>query len=67
MRADALHIAAATLANVDVLVSWNFKHIVNLNRIQECDKVNRPLGYHPVNISTPQKLENDERERTKEV
>jgi hypothetical protein len=29
-EADALHIALATLAKVDVLVSWNFKHIVNL-------------------------------------
>ena len=27
MRADALHIALATVARVDVLVSWNFKHI----------------------------------------
>ena len=34
MRADALHIALATVARVDVLVSWNFKHIVNLRRIQ---------------------------------
>lgn len=33
MRADALHIALATVARVDVLVSWNFKHIVNLRRI----------------------------------
>lgn len=30
---DALHIVAATVLGVDVLVSWNFKHIVNLNRI----------------------------------
>ena len=33
MRADAQHIAIATVARVDVLVSWNFKHIVNLQRI----------------------------------
>jgi hypothetical protein len=32
MHADALHIALATVARVDVLVSWNFKHIVNLQR-----------------------------------
>lgn len=30
---DALHIALATIYNTDVLASWNFKHIVNLNRI----------------------------------
>jgi hypothetical protein len=29
-----LHIALATLAKVDVLLSWNFKHIVNLKRIR---------------------------------
>jgi len=34
MRVDAKHIAVATPARVDVLVSWNFKHIVNLRRIQ---------------------------------
>lgn len=34
MRVDAEHIALATVARVDVLVSWNFKHIVNLRRIQ---------------------------------
>jgi hypothetical protein len=33
MRIDALHIALATVDRVDVLVSWNFKHIVNLTRI----------------------------------
>jgi predicted nucleic acid-binding protein len=33
-RADCQHIAIATLANADVLVSWNFKHIVNLDRIR---------------------------------
>jgi len=31
---DALHIALATLNNSDVLASWNFKHIVNLDRIR---------------------------------
>ena len=39
-RADALHIAIATAARVDVLVSWNFKHIVNLRRIHAFNAVN---------------------------
>jgi len=30
---DALHIAVATVAKIDVLISWNFKHIVNLDKI----------------------------------
>src|SRR5437867_8538015 len=33
MAVDALHIALATVVRVDVLVSWNFRHIVNLRRI----------------------------------
>jgi hypothetical protein len=34
MLADAQHIAMATIANVDALVSWNFRHVVNLTRIR---------------------------------
>jgi len=37
---DALHIAVATVLNVDVLVSWNFKHIVNLDMIKKFNFVN---------------------------
>jgi hypothetical protein len=43
-RADALHIALATIARVDVLVSWNFKHIVNLRRIHAFNAVNLKQG-----------------------
>ena len=45
MRADAQHIAIATVARVDVLVSWNFKHIVNLQRIHGYNSVNLRQGY----------------------
>lgn len=44
MRLDAQHIAIATVARVDVLVSWNFKHIVNLDRIRAFNAVNSELG-----------------------
>jgi hypothetical protein len=40
MQADAQHIAIATVARVDVLVSWNFKHITNLQRIRGFNSVN---------------------------
>ena len=33
-KADCLHIALATINKIDILVSWNFKHIVNINRIR---------------------------------
>jgi len=45
MRADAQHIAIATVGRVDVLLSWNFKHIVNLQRIQGYNSVNLRNGY----------------------
>ena len=60
MRADAQHIAAATVAGVDVLASWNFRHMVNLSRIRQYDDVNRKMGYPPVEIRSPRELENED-------
>jgi hypothetical protein len=53
---DALHIAAATVLGVDVLVSWNFKHIVNLNKIKLFNSVNLREGYAILDIRTPQEV-----------
>ena len=50
---DALHIALATLNNTDVLASWNFKHIVNLNRIRLYNSINLKLGHRMIEIRTP--------------
>lgn len=60
MRADAQHIAIATVARVDVLVSWNFKHIVNLQRIQGYNSVNLRKGYPMMEIRTPREVLSDE-------
>ncbi len=60
MRADALHIALATVARVDVLVSWNFKHIVNLKRIHAYNAVNLKRGYPLLEIRTPREVSGDE-------
>lgn len=60
MRADALHIAVATVARVDVLVSWNFKHIVNLKRIHAYNAVNLKRGYPLLEIRTPREVPGDE-------
>ena len=60
MRADALHIALATVARVDVLVSWNFKHIVNLRRIHAYNSVNLKRGYPLLEIRTPREVPGDE-------
>jgi hypothetical protein len=60
MRADAQHIAIATVARVDVLVSWNFKHIVNLQRIHGYNSVNLRQGYPMIEIRTPREVLSDE-------
>lgn len=56
-RADCQHIAMATLAKVDVLVSWNFKHIVNLDRIRGYNGINLLMGYNTIEIRTPKEIE----------
>lgn len=60
MRADAQHIAIATVGRVDVLVSWNFKHIVNLKRIHGTNSVNLRKGYPMIEIRTPREVLSDE-------
>jgi hypothetical protein len=50
---DAEHIACATVADVDVIVSWNFKHIVNFDRIRGYHAVNLFRGCHQIPIHTP--------------
>jgi len=45
---DGLHIAVATVAEVDVLVSWNFKHIVHFDKIRLFNAVNLEMGYKPI-------------------
>jgi predicted nucleic acid-binding protein len=53
---DCRHIALATINRVDVLASWNFRHIVNLERIKGYNSVNLRLGYPTIEIRTPQEL-----------
>lgn len=52
-REDCLHIAIANVIRADVLVSWNFKHIVNIYRIRGYNAVNIKLGYAPLEIRSP--------------
>lgn len=53
---DCRHIAMATIYKVDVLASWNFKHIVNLDRIKGYNAVNLKLGYSMIEIRSPKDL-----------
>jgi hypothetical protein len=54
-RADAVHIATATVARCRFIVSWNFKHIVNFRAIVGYNAVNRRLGYQEIAIHAPWK------------
>ena len=55
-RNDCLHIGIATVCKVDLLVSWNFKHIVNIYRIRGYNSVNIKLGFPPLEIRSPKDI-----------
>jgi predicted nucleic acid-binding protein len=60
--ADCLHIAIATINRADFLISWNFKHIVNIERIRGYNSINIKKGYKQLEIRSPrefEKYEND--------
>lgn len=53
---DALHVAVAVLAGENVLVSWNFKHLVNRRRRAQINEVNISLGLPTIEIVAPPEL-----------
>jgi predicted nucleic acid-binding protein len=55
-KEDCVHIAIATINNIDVLVSWNFKHIVNVQRIRGYNYVNLKNGYKQLDIRSPKEV-----------
>lgn len=55
-RNDCLHIGIATANRVDILVSWNFKHIVNIYRIRGYNAVNLKHGYPTLEIRSPKEI-----------
>ena len=55
--ADCLHIALATINRADFLVSWNFKHIVNVQRIRGYSSINIKNGYRQIEIRSPREFE----------
>jgi len=50
---DALHVAMATVQNCDIIVSWNFQHIVHFQKVPRYNAVNTLKGYGPIAINTP--------------
>ena len=55
-RTDCFHIAMATMYDADILVSWNFKHIVNVIRIRGYNAVNLKFGYQQIDIRSPREI-----------
>lgn len=53
---DCVHIATATIYKADILVSWNFKHIVNVYRIRGYNSINIRSNYQPLEIRSPKEI-----------
>lgn len=59
---DALHVAAATVAGAELILSWNFRHIVNFIKIRGFNSVNISLGYRTLTILSPLEVSYGEEE-----
>lgn len=59
---DATHVALATIHRADAIVSWNFKHIVRLDKIKGFNRVNLENGYREIVIVTPKEVVFNEEE-----
>lgn len=58
---DALHVALCTVNEIDVLLSWNYKHLANVNKERKILAVNQTNGYlYPLRIVTPLEVMEDE-------
>jgi hypothetical protein len=51
-----LHIAIATTNNIDILGSWNFKHIDHFDKIRLFNSINGELGYKQIEIFSPREV-----------
>ena len=61
MREDAEHIAYAVVYALDILVSWNYKHLANVNKERKINIVNQKQGYFlPLRMVTPLEVIKDE-------
>ena len=53
---DALHVAIATVSKADLVVSWNFKHMLHVEKIRAYNAVNLVQGYQPIDIRSPREV-----------
>lgn len=63
-KRDAFHVASATVSGCAMIVSWNFKHIVNYRRVPLYNAVNVVAGYTPITICSPLEVVSDEDEES---
>ena len=60
-KADAFHIAICVVNQIDILLTWNYKHLANINRKHKITQVNIENNYlHPLEILTPFEVIDDE-------
>ncbi len=57
---DTVHIAIASYYSIDAIVSWNFRHIVNLKTMKMIHKINREQEYQDIQILTLENLGGDQ-------
>lgn len=55
-KSDAEHVVFASIAGVDFIISWNFKHIVHYDKIRGYQAVNLLNGYKPINFYSPKEV-----------
>ncbi len=59
---DAAHVAVATVARADLIISWNFRHLVKWEKIRAFNAVNLKYGYPLITILSPRQVIDDEKE-----
>jgi len=59
-QTDGIHIAITTVYEIDMILSYNFKHIVKRKTIKMTDEINSSLGYKKIEIYTPEEVVEDE-------
>jgi hypothetical protein len=63
---DALHIALSTVQGCELIVSWNFQHIVHFQKIPQYNAVNALYGYDSIAIHSPREVINDDNDEFRE-
>lgn len=53
---DAQHIAIATIAGANAIITWNFRHMANFIKIEQYNDINLQKGYRRINIYSPMEI-----------